>query len=96
MYFICIIFISLSVYSQDYYWYRDKKIFLQEGNNYYVVFKVSDTTSIASSGFIHTGVISNNQQTKMWGILPQDRMIRSQDILYQTKSFLVDDTTNIY
>ena len=39
IFLLCVLYVTLYTYSQEYYWYKGQKIFLQRGNQSYVIYK---------------------------------------------------------
>lgn len=95
---ICGLVISVTAYGHNYYWYKGEKVFLQEGNMYYVVFNGCDTATMPSTLLINKGKITsgNGKCTQMWGIVQQENLTKLSNLQYQSRSFLVNDSTNIY
>ena len=89
----CLCLVSVS-YGQNYYWYKNRKVFLQPGNKYYVVFDAEDSSAISSSPLITKGWIdsSSKQSNRMWGTVSSTDLIQSSKIRYQTSSYEVNGT----
>ena len=48
---ICLLCVSYSAFSQDYYWYKGKQIPLQRGNQYYILYEDHNDKDSATRSF---------------------------------------------
>ena len=92
-----IVFLLIGVsalFGQNYYWYRNEKIFLEPGDERYVLFSPDTKSGIDASTFIKVGNVSNSPL--MWGIQKKTAPI-TRDIRYISPSFRIAvDSSNIY
>ena len=92
---LCILSISICKArseADNYYWYKNEKIFLEPGDERYVLFD-PDIKSDTSS-FIKVGIVSNS--SLMWGIQKKSTPI-TRNIKYISPSFIIaNDSSNMY
>lgn len=90
--FLCLVCISLTTYSQDYYWYRGKQIPLHRGTQFYILYEDKNKGAIDSIA-IDGGMISDYNGKKIkWGIVSKNSIIDDNDVVYKTPSYLCFDT----
>ena len=93
-YILFLLNISLVIYSQDYYWYKNQKIFLEQGDERYVLFCPEGKAGINSSTYVKIGVASDS--SLMWGVQKRDQPI-PENIKYIAPSYYIEkDSSNIY
>lgn len=96
-YIYCLLYLlglQLASYAQDYYWYKDQKIFLSPGDERYVLFSSVTNPEMDFSSYIKTGVTSDS--SLMWGIQKQSTPITA-NVKYISPSFFIEsDSANIY
>ena len=86
----CNLFIFLSivslVYGQDYYWYENEKVFLQRGDERYVLFSTDKKSVLDTSIYLKIGVASDTSM--MWGIQKKEAPI-ANNVIYMSPSFCI-------
>ena len=91
---LSLMIVASGLFAQDYYWYRNQKIFLEQGDEQYVLFRPSTKSGFDTSAYIKTGVA--NDTSLMWGIQKRNVPIKS-DIKYVSPSFFIrEDSSNMY
>ena len=86
--------IAVYVSAQDYYWYKNKKIFLEQGDEQYVLFKPDTKAGFDATSYIKTGVA--NDTSLMWGIQKKN-VLASSDVKYVSPSYFIkSDSSNMY
>lgn len=91
---ISLIAISVGLFAQDYYWYKNQKKILVRGDERYVLFTPDAKSGIDSSAYIKIGETSDS--SVMWGIQKSSAPL-TDDIKYVSPSFLMEnDTSNMY
>lgn len=92
--FTLLLMTSIVILAQDYYWYQNHKIFLQKGDERYVLFNADSKSKIDSSAYIKIKPASDS--SLIWGIQKQNMPI-SPEVIYTTPSYFIQsDSTNIY
>ena len=80
--------------AQDYYWYKNQKIFLEQGDEQYVLFRPNVKTGLDASAYLKTGV--TNDSSLMWGIQKKNVPL-SSDVKYVSPSYSIkSDSSNMY
>lgn len=86
--------IAVGVSAQDYYWYKNQKIFLEQGDEQYVLFRRDTKAGYDASAYIKTGIA--NDTSLMWGIQKKNVPITS-DVKYVSPSYFIkSDSSNMY
>ena len=91
---LSLMIVASGLFAQDYYWYRNQKIFLEQGDEQYVLFRPGTKSGFDTSAYIKTGVADDS--SLMWGIQKRNVPIKS-DIKYVSPSFFIrEDSSNMY
>jgi hypothetical protein len=86
--------IAANLFAQDYYWYKDQKIFLQQGDERYVLFRPNTKLGIDSSAYKMLEDASDS--SLMWGVQKRSAPM-PEDVIYTSPSFLIKrDSSNMY
>ena len=91
-------FISIAsvIYSQDYYWYKNEKIFLEEGNMFYVVYYDDSKADQYFAKILKKNTDQKGQLIKS-GIISDKKKSNIHHLLYQARSYrMLRDTTNLF
>lgn len=91
---LSLMIVASGLFAQDYYWYRNQKIFLEQGDEQYVLFRPGTKSGFDTSAYIKTGVA--NDTSLMWGIQKRNVPIAS-NVEYVSPSFRIkNDSSNMY
>ncbi|MBQ2175222.1 MAG: S8 family serine peptidase [Alphaproteobacteria bacterium] len=96
-YWSILIFLTIvSTASGSYYWYKNEKIFLQEGSMFYVTYADDSGIDIKNMKIIGEEVGTRGEKIKH-GIISKKHLTNIPNVVYQTSSVLMPyDTINMY
>lgn len=93
--FLCLICLSLTVYSQDYYWYGNKKVFLIPATQHFVLVKKTDNVNRIKTNW-HTAnkFISTLKEPLLYGVIDNEILakIDGSSIIYKIPTYRVAST----
>ena len=91
---LCLTSISLSIYSQNYYWYRGQKIPLKKGNQFYVLYEENFSNEKKTSGvWEESEIFYSNGEVLKCGVIDNNSISKVTNIRYQSPSYVCSDTT---
>ena len=94
-----IIFLLLGVsalFGQNYYWYKNEKIFLERGDRFYITYEDEQNRGVKAITIIRTDTTADGKIIKH-GIFSNIQVENVKNILYITPSFRMEhDTSNVY
>ena len=84
------------VYGKGYYWYKNEKIYLDDGNMFYIVYESEPNGNATETTYVIEEEVYNGASIKH-GIISDRSLSNIKNILYKTPSFhLANDTANIF
>lgn len=94
---LCLQFISLVSYSQDYYWYKGNRITLKRGYSCYIL-RETGHSNYQNKGVVGSNIVSEYEDKDLyWDIVSSETIADTNDVLYRTPSFLFPDSIkNMY
>ena len=93
--FVLFMFTTPVALSQNYYWYKDAKIPLRQGNKWYILYETDDNLDRESHEVVD--ILSSPTKRLVWNIIDNSTLYETEKNVYQTRSFLsFDDTQDMY
>lgn len=91
--FLLSISVNLLANEQFYYWYKNKRMPLQQGNRWYILYDANEFNLDSITNNIEGGTISlADGVSSKWAIVDQKSMPNADAILYQSPSFISNDS----
>ena len=93
-----LVIFPIIVLADDYYWYKDNKIYLEKSNREYIIYNDSLLLESDKKKLIHTENVSYPGHTNLkWGITRSNAIIEDlEHVLYQAPSYKGDEEGDIF
>lgn len=94
---IVLLLIGVSaLFGQDYYWYKNEKIFLKPGDKFYIIYEDEPQNATNGITIIRVDTTKNGKLIKR-GFISNNQIENVKHVLYKTSSFRMGhDTTNVF
>ncbi len=92
--FLSLLMTTIGIVAQDYYWYGNERVFLQRGDERYVLVRTEDNSMANDTSYLKKG--NTTDTSLMWGI-QKNNVPLGKDVIYVSPSYLIiNDSSNMY